>query len=151
MRHGRRLGIDVGDVRIGVAVSDPGGLIATPVETVKAGRGAMERLAELVAELEIFECVIGLPVSLSGRESHAAAKVRVFAAEFTAMIEPVGVRLFDERMSTMTADSMLREGGKSGQKKRAVIDQVAATVILQTALDAERTSGSLPGETMGDS
>lgn len=150
MRRGRRLGIDVGDVRIGVAISDPDGMIATPLETVLAGRGALERLAALVQEYEIFECVVGLPVSLSGRESHAAAKVRVFTGDLLGLVQPVSVRLFDERMSTMTADSLLRERGKSGQKKRAVIDQAAASVILQTALDAERTSAKLPGETVGD-
>ncbi len=145
------MGIDVGDVRIGVAISDPAGMIATPLETVKAGKEAMGRLTQLAVDYEVFECVVGLPVSLSGRESHAAAKVRVFADELEALIRPVSLRLFDERMSTMTADSLLRERGKSGQKKRAVIDQAAATIILQTALDAERTSASLPGETVGDS
>lgn len=148
MRHGRRLAIDVGDVRIGVAVSDPSGYIATPVETVPAGKHAMDRLAELVAEFEPLECVVGLPLSLSGREGPAAVKVRAFAAELAARIAPVPIRLFDERMSTMTADSLLRERGKSGAKKRSIIDQAAATVILQTALDTERTSGSVPGETL---
>lgn len=150
MRRGRRLGIDVGDVRIGVAVCDPGGMIATPSETVAAGRGAIARLATIAAEFEVVECVVGLPVSLSGAESHAAAKVRTFATELAGAVAPVSVRLFDERMSTMTADSLLRERGKSGQKKRAVIDQAAATVILQTALDAERTSGAPQGETAGN-
>lgn len=148
MRRGRRLAIDVGDVRIGVAVSDPDGLIATPVETVAAGVGAMPRLAELIAEYEPLECVIGLPLSLSGREGPAVVKVRAFAGQLAEIIQPVPIRLFDERMSTMTADSLLKQRGKSGAKKRKVIDQAAATVILQTALDTERTSGSAPGETL---
>lgn len=158
MRQGRRLAIDVGDVRIGVAVSDPDGMIATPVETVPAGKGAMPRLAELIAEYDPLECVIGLPLSLSGREGPAVVKVRAFAAQLAELITPVPIRLFDERMSTMTADSMLKQSmtgnnasrkrGKSGAKKRKVIDQAAATVILQTALDTERTSGSAPGETL---
>lgn len=148
MRHGRRLAIDVGDVRIGVAVCDPQGLIATPVETVAAGSGALERLAALVAEYEPLECVVGLPLSLSGREGPAVAKVRVFAAQLREVIAPVPIRLFDERMSTMTAGSMLRQSTKSGTQKRRVIDQAAATVILQTALDTERTRGCAPGETL---
>lgn len=148
MRQGRRVAIDVGDVRIGVAVSDPSGYIATPVETVAAGKHAMDRLAELVDEFEPLECVVGLPLSLSGKEGPAAVKVRAFAAELAKRIAPVPIRLFDERMSTMTADSLLRERGKSGAKKRSVIDQAAATVILQTALDTERTRGSAPGETL---
>lgn len=148
MRQGRRIAIDVGDVRIGVAVSDPAGMIATPVETVAAGKLAMDRLAKIVTEFEPVECVVGLPLSLSGREGPAAVKVRAFAALLAERIAPVPIRLFDERMSTMTADSLLRQSGKSGSKKRSIIDQAAATVILQTALDTERTSGSVPGETL---
>jgi putative Holliday junction resolvase len=147
-RRGRRLGIDVGDVRIGVAVSDPDGILATPVETVAAGPGAITRLAELVREHEVLECVVGMPVGLSGREGPAATKVRAFCTELLAAIEPVPIRLFDERMSTMTADSMLRQSGRAGRTRRSVIDQAAATVILQTALDSERTRGSAPGESM---
>ncbi|MGZ5366540.1 Holliday junction resolvase RuvX [Aeromicrobium sp.] len=148
MRQGRRIAIDVGDVRIGVAVCDPAGMIATPVETVAAGKLAMDRLAEIVVEFEPVECVVGLPLSLSGREGPAAVKVRAFAVQLAERISPVPIRLFDERMSTMTADNLLRQRGKSGTKRRNVIDQAAATVILQTALDTERTSGSVPGETL---
>lgn len=146
MRLGRRVGIDVGDVRIGVAVSDPDGILATPLETVPAGPDALARLAAIVSELEAFECVVGLPLSLSGREGPAAAKMREFATSLREAIAPVPVRLVDERMSTMTADGQLRESGRSGPGKRAIIDQAAATVILQTALDAERTRGTAPGE-----
>lgn len=148
VRRGRRLAVDVGDVRIGVAVSDPDGFLATPVETVPAGPDSQARLAALVAEYDVLECVVGLPIGLSGREGPAAIKVRAYAEQLAELIAPIPIRLFDERMSTMTADSMLRERGKSGQKRRKVIDQAAATVILQTALDAERTRGSAPGETL---
>lgn len=148
MRRGRRLGVDVGDARIGVAVSDPDGILATPVETVPAGPSALKRLAELVAELDVVECVIGLPLGLSGKEGPAAVKVRAFCTELLQLIDPVDIRLFDERMTTITADSILRERGHKGKGKRSVIDQAAATVILQTALDAERTRGSAPGESM---
>jgi len=152
MRVGRRLGVDVGDVRVGVATCDPDGLIATPVETVAAGPACIPRIAELAASYEVVEVVVGLPVSLSGREGPAAAKVRAFAADLVRAVAPVSVRLVDERMSTMTADSHLRASGmagtnkQSGKKRRAVIDQAAATVILQTALDAERTRNEPPGE-----
>ncbi|MCD9198182.1 Holliday junction resolvase RuvX [Aeromicrobium wangtongii] len=147
-RRGRRLGVDVGDVRIGVAISDPDGILATPVETVPAGQGAIKRLAEIVREYDVFECIVGLPMGLSGREGPAAIKVRAFCDELSAAIDPVPIRLFDERMSTITADSMLRESGRSGRGKRSIIDQAAATVILQTALDSERSRGSAPGESM---
>ena len=146
MRRGCRVGVDVGDVRIGVAVSDPDGMLATPLETVAAGPDAFARLAAIVAEHEALECVVGLPLSLSGREGPASVKVREFATGLRDTISPVPVRLVDERMSTMTADSQLRESGRSGAGKRAIIDQAAATVILQTALDAERTRGTAPGE-----
>lgn len=140
--------MDVGDVRIGVAVCDPDGMIATPLETVPAGPDAVARLTAIVAEHEPLECVVGLPLSLNGREGPAAGKVRVFATALRDAIAPVPVRLFDERMSTMTADGQLRESGRSGRGKRAIIDQVAATVILQGALDAERTRGTAPGQTL---
>ena len=146
MRRGRRLGIDVGDARIGVAVSDPDGILATPVETVAAGPAAIGRLAALVAEHDVLECVVGLPMGLSGREGPAAEKVRAFCDALSAAIDPVPIRLFDERMSTITADSMLRHSGRSARGKRSIIDQAAATVILQTALESERTRGSAPGE-----
>ena len=152
MRVGRRLGVDVGDVRVGVATCDPDGLIATPVETVPQGSEAIRRLVALAHEYEVIEVVVGLPVSLSGREGPAADKVRAFAAELAAAVVPVSVRLVDERMSTMTADSQLRASGmaghnkQSGKKRRAVIDQAAATVILQAALDAERARNVPPGE-----
>jgi len=146
MRKGRRLGVDVGDVRVGVACCDPDGLIATPVETVAAGPGCIGRLAELAAEYDVIEVVVGLPLSLSGRNGPAATKVRAFTAELAEAVSPTAVRLVDERMSTMTADIQLRESNRSGRSKRAVIDQVAATVILQAALDAERIRGNAPGE-----
>ncbi|MEJ7635700.1 Holliday junction resolvase RuvX [Aeromicrobium sp.] len=148
IRRGRRIGVDVGDVRIGVAVSDPDGILATPVETVPAGPGAITRLAEIVRDYEALECVVGLPVGLSGREGPAVTKVRAFCADLSPAIAPVPIRLFDERMSTMTAESQLRHSGRSGAARRTVVDQAAATVILQTALDSERTRGSAPGESV---
>jgi putative Holliday junction resolvase len=150
MRAGRRLGVDVGDVRVGVATCDPDGLIATPVETVPAGPGCIPRVVALAKEYEVVEVVVGLPLSLSGREGPAATKVRAFAEELAPLVLPAAVRLVDERMSTMTAESHLRASGVTGRKqsarKRAVVDQAAATVILQAALDAERTRNEPPGE-----
>lgn len=150
MRRGRRIGVDVGDVRIGVSVSDPDGLIATPFETVAAGPDAHGRLAAIVEQVEALECVVGWPVGLSGREGPAVAKVRTFCDTLAPLIAPVSIRLIDERMSTMTADGLLRAGGKSGVNRRKVIDQAAATVILQSALDAERARGSAPGHLFGE-
>jgi len=146
MRHGVRLGIDPGDARIGVARSDPSGFLATPVETVRRGRGDLARLAALVSEDEAVEVVVGLPRSLSGGEGPAAAKVREFARALARRVAPVPVRLVDERLTTVSAEAMLRDRGRKGSKRRAVVDQAAAVLILQNALDSERTSGAAPGE-----
>jgi putative Holliday junction resolvase len=141
--------VDVGDARIGVAVCDPDGMLAVPLETVRRGPGDLERLAEIVAEHEALEVVVGLPTSLSGREGPAAVKVRETAHEIGHRVAPVPVRLVDERMTTVTAERVLRDRGKKGAKRRKVVDQAAAVVILQYALDSERATGSAPGQTLG--
>ena len=145
MRSGVRLGIDVGTVRIGVARSDPAGLLATPVETVRRGKGDLARIAALAREHEAVEVVVGLPTSLSGREGPAAAAAREFAARLAARLAPLPVRLYDERLTTVTAEQRLRAGGVRGRARRQVIDQEAAVVLLQAALDAERASNRPPG------
>ncbi|MEU3599247.1 Holliday junction resolvase RuvX [Streptomyces sp. NPDC006798] len=150
MRRGRRLAIDVGDARIGVASCDPDGVLATPVETVP-GRdvpAAHRRLRSLVGEYEPIEVVVGLPRSLSGREGPAAGKARTFARELARGIAPVPVRLVDERMTTVTAGQGLRAAGVTAKKGRSFIDQAAAVVILQNALESERASGAPPGESV---
>ena len=157
MRPGTRLGVDVGEVRVGVAASDRSGLLATPVETLPRGDDDLRRLVDLVAEHEAVEVVVGLPRSLSGQEGPAAAKARAYAEELVAALAVAGsgatVRLCDERMSTVTATHQLREQGgrgkKHGKKRRAVVDQAAAVVILQNALDTERATGAPPGEQVG--
>jgi putative Holliday junction resolvase len=146
MRSGVRLGLDPGDARIGVARSDPTGFLATPVETVRRGRGDIGRLRRLVAETEAVEVVVGLPRSLSGREGPSAVKVREFALTLARQIDPVPVRLCDERLTTVSAESMLRERGRKGADRRSVVDMAAAVLILQNALDTERASGNAPGE-----
>ena len=146
MRHGVRLGLDPGDARIGVARSDPSGFLATPVETVRRGRGDVSRLRRLVKETDAVEVVVGLPRSMSGREGPAALKVREFVAVLAQQIHPIPVRLCDERLTTVSAESMLRERGRTGQDRRSVVDMAAAVLILQNALDTERASGNAPGE-----
>jgi putative Holliday junction resolvase len=146
VRLGVRLGVDVGDVRIGVAACDPSGSIASPVETVPAGPASIPRLAELAAERHAVEIVVGLPRSMSGGEGPAARKIRTYAGALSRTLHGLPVRLVDERLSTVTAERTLRERGRRGARRRAVVDQAAAVVILQSALDAERTSGSAPGE-----
>jgi putative Holliday junction resolvase len=148
MRRGRRIAVDVGDARIGVASCDPDGVLATPVETVpgRDAPAAQRRLGAIVAEYEPIEVVVGLPRSLSGREGPAASKARAFAHELAVRIAPVPVRLVDERMTTVTATQGLRASGVTARKGRRVVDQAAAVVILQSALETERVSGQPPGE-----
>ncbi|ONI74271.1 Holliday junction resolvase RuvX [Kribbella sp. ALI-6-A] len=163
MRRGVRIALDIGDARIGVASSDPHGILATPVETVRRGPGDLDRIVTLVHDLEAFEIVIGLPRSLNGGEGPAAVRIRETAElvrQKLAERQPAGpdnlsaadgveqmaaVRLVDERFTTVTAERMLRERGKKGAKRRAVVDQAAAVVILQHALDFERETGNPPG------
>jgi putative holliday junction resolvase len=148
VRSGVRLGVDPGDVRVGVAASDPSGLLATPVETVVRGRGDLVRLRAIAAELDAREVVVGLPRSLSGREGPAAAKARAFATELADLLgrDGVAVRLLDERLTTVSAEAVLRSQGRKGRQRRAVVDQAAAVVMLQNALDTERGTGRPPGE-----
>lgn len=144
MRTGVRLGVDVGTVRIGIARSDLHGMLATPYETVGRGTGDLARVLELIDELDVFEVVVGLPLALSGRETASTDDARAFAKEL-AQAAAAPVRLVDERLSTVSAQAALREAGKSEKQSRPVIDQVAATIILQHALDHERAGISLPG------
>jgi putative Holliday junction resolvase len=148
MRPGVRLGVDVGTVRVGIARSDPSALVATPVETLardRTGGRDVERIAELVSESGALEVVVGLPRTLRGEEGTAAAAARQYATAIAQRVAPVGVRLVDERLSTVSAHRTLRDAGLRGRRHRPVVDQAAAVVILQSALDAERASGRPPG------
>jgi putative pre-16S rRNA nuclease len=149
VRRGVRLGVDVGTVRVGLALSDPSGLLATPLETV-ARRGAvagsdLARIAEVVTESDVIEVLVGLPRSLSGAEGASARAARAYAVAIARRVAPVPVRLVDERLSTVSAHQHLREAGVKGRRHRARVDQAAAVVILQGALEAERSSGRPPG------
>ncbi|MFC4867207.1 Holliday junction resolvase RuvX [Streptomonospora arabica] len=156
MRHGVRIAVDPGSTRIGVALSDPSGMLATPVETVRRGDGDLDRIAELVLEHEAREVVVGYPASLSGEAGPSARRARSFAEALARRLAPVPVRLVDERMTTVTAQEQLRagasygrRGARGGKARRSVVDQAAAVVLLQSALDAERQTGHPPGETVG--
>lgn len=148
MRRGVRLGVDVGTVRVGVASCDRDGLLATPVETIRRGKGDLRRIGVLVAEYDAIEIVLGLPRSLDGKEHAAAAHARAFGADLARFVAPCPVRLVDERLSTTVAARGMRASGVSSRAARPAIDQAAAMVILQDALDAERTAGEPPGEVL---
>lgn len=149
MRQGRRLGVDVGSARVGVAMCDPEGILATPVATLPrdvGGGSDQERLGALIVDEAILEVVVGLPRHLSGHEGAAADVAREYALALAKRIRPVPVRLLDERLTTVDAQSRLRAAGRPGRAQRDVVDQVAAVLILQSALDLERSTGSPPGE-----
>jgi putative Holliday junction resolvase len=147
---GPALGVDVGEVRVGVAESDPEGLLATPVCTLEHDPGPeatdRETLAALVAARGATTVYVGLPRSLSGQEGPAARRARAYAAALAARVAPTRVRLVDERLTTVSAHRQLRDSGRAGRDHRAVVDQAAAVLILQGALDAWRATGRAQGE-----
>ena len=145
MRRGVRLGIDVGTVRVGVARSDPEGLMALPVVTLPRGDDDLARIQELVGEFEALEVMVGLPISMDGNEGVASMAARDYADGLAAAIAPIPVRLIDERLTTVTASRALRESGRTTRSSRSVVDQAAAVVIVQHALESERASGRPPG------
>lgn len=143
-RRGARLGIDVGKVRVGVARSDPDGLLATPLETVARDDASIGRVLALAEEHAAVELLVGLPISLNGGDTASTADARRFAEEL-ASASAVPVRLVDERLSTVSAHAVLRESGRSQRASRRIVDQVAAVVLLQQALDVEKNTGRPPG------
>ncbi|HEY3336928.1 MAG TPA: Holliday junction resolvase RuvX [Propionicimonas sp.] len=146
MRIGVRLALDWGKARIGVAASDPNGILAYPVETVPAGPGALPRIAALVAEYEPFEVVLGLPRNLAGLEGPAAIAMREVAVTLAAALPGVPIRLVDERLTTVSASRQLSNAGRNTRRQRSVIDQAAAVALLEQTLQHERTTGKPPGE-----
>ena len=143
-RRGVRLGIDVGRARVGVARSDPDGMLAVPVETVPRDERSLTRIAELTAEYEPMEIVVGMPVNMQGADTPSTVDAREFAAALQAR-SGVPVRLVDERLSTVSAHAALRSSGRSQKNSRSIVDQVAAVVLLQQAIDTEKSTGNPAG------
>lgn len=144
MRPGVRIGVDVGKVRIGVARSDPHALLATPVATLARGDGDLASILGYAAEFDAIEIVVGLPLSLSGSRTPSTDDAVAFARRLAAG-STVPVRLVDERLSTVTAHQALRAAGRTSRTSRSVVDQVAAVIILQHAIDFERSAAKPPG------
>lgn len=143
--RGRRIGVDVGSVRIGVAASDPDGILATPLETVMRDRRKrsdrhLRRLVDLVEELGAVEVVVGLPRTLADRSGSSAQAAVALADALARRIAPTPVRLADERLTTVMAQRSLREVGVRAKGQRSVIDQAAAVGILQNWLDQRRAA-----------
>jgi len=138
------MSIDVGRVRVGVAATDPERRLAFPVETVPRGKSTVERVASLVTERGIVAVFVGFPLTLAGREGPAVEDARRLAGALAQRLA-IPVRLIDERLSTSSARASLRQAGRSERRQRPVIDQAAAVVILELALDASKNGilGSL--------
>ena len=151
MRTGVRLAVDFGSARIGVAHCDSDGRLASPLTTVPRARGDLDTIAALAEKDEVIEVIVGLPVALSGREGPAAAAARTFAAALAGRVAPVPVRLVDERFTTVIAHDVLRQGGSDARGRRPKVDRAAAALLLQGALDMERSTGQPAGELVGSS
>lgn len=147
MRQGVRLGVDVGRARVGLARSDRDGLLATPVETVARdlkGSADIEHIVSVARDLDALEIIVGLPIALSGAHTASTQDALEFAERLVAAID-LPVRTVDERLSTVSAHAALRSAGRKTKTHRSVIDQVAAVIIVQHTLDAERATGIAPG------
>lgn len=145
MRSGVRVACDVGTVRVGLARSDGSGTLAVPLPAVPAGPQAVDQVLSVVAEWEAIEVVVGLPLHMSGEEGPSSRMARVWASSL-AERTGVPVRLIDERLSTVQAQRGFRASGRSTRESRALIDSASAVVVLQAALDSERSTGVTGGE-----
>lgn len=144
MRKGVRFGVDVGDARIGVARSDSSGILATPVATLRAGKGDIDAVAKMVREADALEVIVGLPLNMDGTQGKSAFIAKKWARRLSRRIYPVPVRMLDERLTTVQAHRQLHDAGRKEISHRAVVDQAAAVIILESALEQERVSGRLP-------
>ena len=143
MKPGRRIAFDYGLVRIGVAVSDASGLIATPVATFQAQDSALsEQIQALLSEYDPIYLVVGQPRHLSGKESQTMQSVQSFV-ELLQTLSPVPVHTIDERLSTVNAAAKLRSAGHDAKSSKGLIDAMAAVGILESAMERERIAGSL--------
>ncbi len=150
MRPGRRLAVDVGKVRVGLAISDFHGILASPLQNIARQTEDSETvklILEAIADEEILEIYVGLPVSMSGNTT-ASTEDAVTLARVLAGSLLTSVRMIDERLTTVSASAALRSSGKNSKDGRKVIDQIAATMILEQALAMEKNSGTAPGKNL---
>ncbi len=152
MRSGRRLSVDVGKVRIGVAASDFHSILASGLETVARGaelEPSLKRIVELVDEIEPIEIYVGLPISMSGNNSASTQDAIQFAKQLSLLLT-TEIRFIDERMTSITAANALKTSGRDSKSGRKIIDQIAATIILEQAIEQEKSTGEKPGKAIGE-
>ena len=151
MLRGVRLAMDVGTVRIGVAKCDPDGMLAVPLETIVAGEQAIARAIELIRDQRPIVVYVGNPISLKGQATASTDAAIEFAQALVAEVSrsldigALSVRMIDERLSTVSAQRGLHEAGRTHKSSREVIDQAAAIVILEHALESEKRQGTFVG------
>ena len=152
MLRGVRFGVDVGSVRIGVAKCDPHGMLATPLETIAAGETAIQKIVDLIKEHAPIAVYVGNPLSLNGQVTQSTIGASEFALALVSAISAhpeigeIEVRLIDERLSTVSAQRGLHEVGRTQKSSREVIDQAAAIIILEHALESEKRQGNFAGK-----
>lgn len=153
MRTGRRLAVDVGKVRIGIAICDSEAILSSPLEAVarlSSASDTVASIAELVDAHGVIEVYVGDPLSLSGKETASTNDARSIASELSRALA-VPVRMIDERLTTVTATAKLRASGISAKDSKSIIDSASAVEILESALSYENSSGLAPGDLVGDS
>ena len=151
MERGRRLAIDVGAVRVGLAMCDPDAILSTPLPALRRVDAETEIFAEIkaiVVENDVIEVFVGDPVSLSGLETASTKDARDFATQLARVID-ASVRLVDERLTTVTAAAKLRLSGKDSKQTKSLIDSASAVEILEQALSILKQSGVSPGTAVG--
>jgi len=142
MQNGRRMAFDYGDVRIGVAVSDPSGLLSTPLENIlNSDTSKLESIHELILEHEPIYLAVGSPLHLSGQTSAKGESVQIFCKEIAALTQ-TPIYLIDERLTTVSAARSIKETGKNTRDAKSIIDGFAAAAILDSALNQERLHGA---------
>lgn len=149
---GRKLAIDIGRARLGIAISDLSGILSSPLDSVRRIADDSETIQEIlkiVADNEVQEIYVGDPVSLSGEITPSTDDARNFASllQSTTVLP---VRLIDERLTTVTAARNLRDSGKNAKTSKSLIDSASAVVILEAVLQVERVSGEAAGRSVGD-
>lgn len=152
--RGSRLGVDAGSVRIGIAASDPDGLMAFPAGTVLSGETSVDDIFAIIADRDITCVYVGSPISLSGKDTGSTRMAHSLADEIMTRAQTLhidlDVHLIDERLSTVSAASQLRDAGRNGKTSRAIVDQAAAVVILEQALEIEKRTDSRAGIKVGE-
>ena len=151
-RPGVRIAFDVGKARIGVARCDQDAILSFPVVTLRRDRyGAdLDEAVDLVDEYGAFEVIVGLPKRMGGGSSSSTRDARNWARDLAGRLHPqVCVRLVDERLTTVAAHAALTEAGREIRRQRDIVDQAAASIILNTALETERRTGRAPGQGVG--